>query len=354
MQLVDAVCSTSESGLKKGRMILILITVLIAVTFNVGSRGCGGSTAYAEGSRGKTKYFNGIDWEAMIKTPQDRAEYEAIIQERASEHRANLVKLRQFPGFVKGMDFAENAEVGQLDHHLLSVCEAGKIGSVNVLIGKGNIIQSGSANPSSLQVLKAESVILPPSDASSNFIYSYTVKVTNISSYSCESIPTLKWFDRSGSLVEAIPGFIEAYNPDSRMTLFPNDTGIIAACSYGEMEDAGRIAAFVVDFRITKIGGKNVGKPKVSKANWPTPRDAYIVSQQFVEEKLISPSSADFPWRGTNEVLREDGSFLIHSYVDSDNAFGANVRTNYECILRFRGGDWYDYRNWDVESFTFF
>ena len=62
--------------------------------------------------------------------------------------------------------------------------------------------------------------------------------------------------------------------------------------------------------------------------------------QEEVKRQLMSPKSADFPW-GFNEYNityqgeSEDGLYMysVESYVDSENAFGAEIRSEYMCMI---------------------
>lgn len=62
---------------------------------------------------------------------------------------------------------------------------------------------------------------------------------------------------------------------------------------------------------------------------------AYIMIQEFVKDRLTSPSSADFPgvWDGfdhdQNINYLGDQTYEVRSYVDSENAFGASLRTQF-------------------------
>lgn len=78
-------------------------------------------------------------------------------------------------------------------------------------------------------------------------------------------------------------------------------------------------------------------KPKFD-AEW-LKTSAYSVSQQFVEKALKCPSTAKFPSRygGDVKVVEKDGDYLIGAYVDSQNGFGAMIRSEYYCILKFGG-----------------
>ncbi len=77
---------------------------------------------------------------------------------------------------------------------------------------------------------------------------------------------------------------------------------------------------------------------------------AYIISKAAVKEKLLSPKNADFPWNATKCTQLTDGSYSIASYVDTKNAFNADVRVKYLCILRFMGGSTANNRDWKIIS----
>jgi hypothetical protein len=66
--------------------------------------------------------------------------------------------------------------------------------------------------------------------------------------------------------------------------------------------------------------------------------DAWVTTQYLVEEKLLSPKSAKFPFGGAREHVEETapGIFIIRSYVDSQNAFGVEVRQRFFCKLAKR------------------
>lgn len=65
------------------------------------------------------------------------------------------------------------------------------------------------------------------------------------------------------------------------------------------------------------------------------------VCQQFMEDRLKSPGSADFSDEAAIE--NADGSWTVRGTVDSDNSFGASVRNQYVCQVRYASGD-----NWKL------
>ena len=60
---------------------------------------------------------------------------------------------------------------------------------------------------------------------------------------------------------------------------------------------------------------------------------AITLSQYCVKEKLKSPASADFPVDLNHVKIITDSLFVINSYVDAQNSFGATIRTNYRCTV---------------------
>lgn len=78
--------------------------------------------------------------------------------------------------------------------------------------------------------------------------------------------------------------------------------------------------------------GGNDKKDEVKKY---TKIDALVQSQGYIEKKLLSPGSANFE-TGTEGVAQiNDTIFTVNSYVDSQNGFGALIRTRYSCKMTF-------------------
>lgn len=69
---------------------------------------------------------------------------------------------------------------------------------------------------------------------------------------------------------------------------------------------------------------------------------AFIYSQDCVEQQLKSPSTAEFPYDSEEFVTKiDEDTFIINSYVDSQNSFGAMIRTNYICQITLNDNDTY-------------
>jgi len=64
------------------------------------------------------------------------------------------------------------------------------------------------------------------------------------------------------------------------------------------------------------------------------PKDtARTCAKYEVKAMLKSPKSAEFPW-DMNINMTEDGKYAVLSYVDSQNSFGAMLRTNFLCTVK--------------------
>jgi len=73
-----------------------------------------------------------------------------------------------------------------------------------------------------------------------------------------------------------------------------------------------------------------------------TNKEAWTSAQIAVENNLKSPSNTKYPW-GYDEYVTKinDDTFKVKAYVDSENSFGATVRTNFSCTVEFTGEDTY-------------
>jgi len=75
---------------------------------------------------------------------------------------------------------------------------------------------------------------------------------------------------------------------------------------------------------------------------------AWTMCQSFVEDRLKAPRTAKWPWGFTDRVTHLGGGrYRIKAYVDSENSFGAMMRTRFTAVVAWKGGD-----NWQLESFT--
>ncbi len=78
--------------------------------------------------------------------------------------------------------------------------------------------------------------------------------------------------------------------------------------------------------------------------------DALVQSRPYVEENLKSPSTAEFGDETEGVTQINDTTFNVISTVDSQNSFGAMLRSNYSCKIIFHPKD----TTYNVENFHFF
>lgn len=85
--------------------------------------------------------------------------------------------------------------------------------------------------------------------------------------------------------------------------------------------------------------GPAPSKPDTSSTR--TKSEVYAMAQVFVKRALKSPSSAKFPVTSSASILEKDGMWFVASYVDSQNSFGAMIRTQWAVAMKYEGsGNW--------------
>lgn len=68
--------------------------------------------------------------------------------------------------------------------------------------------------------------------------------------------------------------------------------------------------------------------------------EAIAMAEKIVKQKLVSPRSAKFPrFSETTAVKVNKDTCVISSYVDSQNRFGAMLRTYYIAEVKYLGND---------------
>lgn len=99
------------------------------------------------------------------------------------------------------------------------------------------------------------------------------------------------------------------------------------------------LGVIIVIFVVSALmGNNNKDKPKTSGDRW----GALVVCQQFVEDQLKAPSTAEFAIMSDSEVANTTGNvWVVESYVDAQNSFGATIRTQFRCEVAWKYGDTY-------------
>lgn len=104
-------------------------------------------------------------------------------------------------------------------------------------------------------------------------------------------------------------------------------------------KNAGCIAGFVafclVFLAIGLVLQRNM--PHVDATATATRSDACFMSQKLVRQNLKAPSTAEFPmWTEENcKVTQKAGTWIVTSYVDSQNGFGAMIRSDYVAQMTY-------------------
>lgn len=77
--------------------------------------------------------------------------------------------------------------------------------------------------------------------------------------------------------------------------------------------------------------------------------EVWAMAQLFVEDKLKSPSSADFPVYGDSNVsITNSGDYYkVTGYVDAENSFGAEIRSTFSLVLK-KGGSKYTLKECNI------
>ena len=73
----------------------------------------------------------------------------------------------------------------------------------------------------------------------------------------------------------------------------------------------------------------------------PSISEISVLCQYAVKAQLRAPGTADFPFGMTSEVkVTSTNSAILSSYVDAENAFGGEVRTNFICTATRQDEAW--------------
>ncbi len=84
---------------------------------------------------------------------------------------------------------------------------------------------------------------------------------------------------------------------------------------------------------MVSIFANNSSKTSSKNSSTDYKLEAYIMSQEFIEKELKAPATAEFPSYHKISVVQTDNRYKVKAYVDSENSFGAKIRTNYYITL---------------------
>lgn len=81
---------------------------------------------------------------------------------------------------------------------------------------------------------------------------------------------------------------------------------------------------------------------------------AFIIAQNYIEDRLKTPSVAEFDSYNKNLVKNlGNNSYEVLMRVDSQNEDGAMVRKYYKCWLKYQGGNPLYKYSWELEDIKF-
>ncbi len=75
---------------------------------------------------------------------------------------------------------------------------------------------------------------------------------------------------------------------------------------------------------------------------------AYIQCKDHVRSRLISPSTASFPFLEFIATAKGKNEYIVQSKVDAQNPMGAKLRSKWVCRIIYKGGEDADPRNWNL------
>ena len=69
---------------------------------------------------------------------------------------------------------------------------------------------------------------------------------------------------------------------------------------------------------------------------------AYAICKEFVADRLVSPTTAEFPKAAEMTIKQVDveaDQWRVVGYVDSQNRMGAMLRADFACVVTYKGDD---------------
>lgn len=96
------------------------------------------------------------------------------------------------------------------------------------------------------------------------------------------------------------------------------------------------LAVIAVAFSVNHIRSSQSAKAETTTELRPTDVECWTAAQMTVEDYLKSPKTAKYSYYDEDwEIVRTGKRVKISSFVDSQNSFGATVRSDFTVILTF-------------------
>lgn len=97
------------------------------------------------------------------------------------------------------------------------------------------------------------------------------------------------------------------------------------------MHKSAVVAAIALSASLAACGGGSDTADQVG---------AYRSCERAVEASLKAPATADFSGYSGSTITADGEVYSVSGYVDSENSFGANVRSTWDCQVRSTGDNW--------------
>lgn len=102
---------------------------------------------------------------------------------------------------------------------------------------------------------------------------------------------------------------------------------------------------------ITSLAGDSSPTPPAAPTEYEVKLNAGGWAQGYVEQILKSPSTAKFG----NDSVEDlgEGRYRVSNYVDSQNSFGATMRSDWTAIMKYSGSSPDNGASWTLERLVF-
>jgi hypothetical protein len=106
----------------------------------------------------------------------------------------------------------------------------------------------------------------------------------------------------------------------------------------------GRIVILIISLAVVTcliaysnyLDGKETPETRKAKNCRPENITAHTMAERYVEDRLKAPSTAKFPrYAGSQVSYIGNCEFVVKSYVDAQNSFGAMLRSDYYVRLKY-------------------
>ncbi len=94
------------------------------------------------------------------------------------------------------------------------------------------------------------------------------------------------------------------------------------------------VGAFIIAAVIVKNTPPTAPRPPVEAKAKDYKVEAWACAQTQIRNGLKAPRTAKFPWQSEAQITDlGNNSFQINAFVDSENSFGAMLRTKFQCKI---------------------